>query len=420
MGLGMTGWWRGCGGWPGPAGPGRLFSLMAGVVLLLAGCGAPPPEEPAAPTAATALEPVPWEEVAGEFTREAGLEKWAEALEGSAAYYAKRPPTAPYRFGPDTVTAGALARGCQDLAAVARQGDATNLARHLAAHYRLYRSAANGESGVLVTGYYEPLLHGSRKPDQRFRHPLYRRPPDLLQADLGEFREQWKGEKLVARLEGGRLKPYHDRTAIDGGRLAGQGLELVWVDDPIALFFLHIQGSGRVRLADGSFIRVGYDGANGQPYRSIGKVLIDEGRLPAEGMSLPVLRRWLEEHPGEATRVLHANPSYVFFQEQSGGPFGNIMVPLTAEGSIATDHRLFPKGAPALLVSELPDFAPDGETVERWRPVRRLVVNQDTGGAIRGVGRVDWFMGYGTEAERRAGAMKQGGGRLYFVAPRAG
>ncbi|MBF0624128.1 MAG: MltA domain-containing protein [Magnetococcales bacterium] len=403
---------------------------------------APPP----APPPGDALVAAPWDEVAGLLRSPAGLDQWAAALEASAGYYAKRPAGSSYVFTVEagnrlssvegggrhppsikahaglTVDAAVMARACRELAGLARGGDAGLLLERLRRDYLLLRSiGSNGAGEVLVTGYYEPTLQGSREPSPRFAQPLYRRPPDLLEADLGAWFPELKGKRLVARVENGSLRPYHDRSAIDGGALRDRGLELVWVDDPVEAFILQIQGSGRVQMTDGSELRVGYDGANGHPYRAIGGLLVAEGHLTREELTLPALRQWLAQHPDQVTRVLHHNQSYIFFRALAGPALGNIQVPLTPGHSVATDHRLFPRGAPALLVTRRPLFdAEDSPTPRAWEPMARLVVNQDTGGAIRGAGRVDWFLGPGAEAERVAGVMKEAGSRLYFIAPRPG
>ncbi|MBF0310576.1 MAG: murein transglycosylase A [Magnetococcales bacterium] len=375
------------------------------------------------PPAPVAVVPVlveaRWEEVLPELKRADGLQRWAEALAGSADYYKRLPASAVVRFGEVEVKASVMREACLRLAALAREKGPQEVAEVLRGEFRLWRSTGRAEKkDVLVTAYYEPLLKGDRKFSERFRHPVYRLPPDLLTADLGEWSEEWKGRKLVARVEGNRLKPFWDRDAIDyANRLSGRNLEIVWVEDPLALFFLHIQGSGRVELPDGSRIRLGYQGANGHPYRSIGAILIKEGKMSRGQMSMPGLKAWLGAHPEEVRRVLTANPSYVFFQEQEGGPFGNIGVALTAGHSIATDHQLFPKGAPGLLRTKLPVFG-EKEVPESWREKLMWVVNQDTGGAIKGAGRVDLFMGFGEGAERAAGIMQQEGSALYFLSPK--
>ncbi|MBF0177834.1 MAG: murein transglycosylase A [Magnetococcales bacterium] len=368
------------------------------------------------------LRSIAWGDVQKFLQNPGDLHLWADALEASAAYYDKQPPGELYKFGAQVaIPAAAMAKGCRDLAAQARKGSPNDLFRHLAAHYRIHASVGrDGQGDVLVTGYYEPLLTGSLQRSEKFRFPLYRRPEDLLDVDLGAWFDDLKGRRLVARMDNSHLQPYFDRTEIDqGGRLANRGLELAWVEDSIALFFLQIQGSGRILLPDGSQMRVGYDGANGRPYRAIGGYMLKEGMLQKSNVSLQSIRAWLQAHPEQMNQVLQQNPSYVFFRPQEGGPFGNIQVPLTPGYSIATDHREFPKGAPALLVSRWPRFAhKTGEEIAAWEPIQRLVVNQDTGGAIRGPGRVDWFMGFGPEAERVAGVMKPDQAALYFIVPK--
>jgi membrane-bound lytic murein transglycosylase A len=271
-----------------------------------------------------------------------------------------------------------------------------------------------GEDEGLFTGYYEPLLQGSRKRTERYHVPLYGRPPDLVSVDLGAFREDLKGRRIAGRVEGGALVPYAGREEIEKGALAGKDLELVWVDDPIDAFFLQIQGSGRVRLAEGGEMRVGYAGENGHPYFAIGRELVKRGALRKEEVSMQSIRRWLEEHPEEAPGVLATNASYVFFQEIEGeGPLGAEGVPVTPGRSLAVDRKHWPLGVPLWLDASAPaagEGAPD-------RPLRRLVIAQDTGGAIRGPIRGDVFWGAGDEAAEIAGRMKHQG-RLWVLLPK--
>lgn len=397
-----------------------LRFLLPLLLLFLSGCSWLPfigePEEPPAVTRETALAPVPWSEVEAGVFADIDLDDWAAALLESAAYYAKT--KSDFQFGEARYDAKEMETASRDLAERAKTLSSPDLFDHLRNNYRLFKSIGGAESGaVLVTGYYEPLLHGAETPDARNRHPLYRRPDDLLKADLGAFSEELEGKSIFGRVEGNRFVPYHDRRAIEGGKaLAGRGLELLWVDDPVEVFFLQIQGSGRVRLPDGGYRGVGYHAKNGRAYRSIGKLLIEEGAISKEEMSLPALKKWLTANPDQVDRILNANPSYVFFRPIEGGPFGNIQVALTPERSIATDHRLFPKGAPAFLVTEEPRFEGKNRVIG-FKPAAFLAVNQDTGGAIRGAGRVDWFLGFGDRAEAAAGVMKQPGGALYFIAP---
>ncbi len=264
----------------------------------------------------------------------------------------------------------------------------------------------------LFTGYFEAHLRGSRERDETFRFPLYGRPPELVDVDLGRFRESLKGQRLAGVLQGNRLVPFHNRKAIDRGALDQYRLEIAWVDDPIALFFLHIQGSGRLTLRDGREMRVGYAAQNGHPYYAVGRELIRSGEVAAKDMSLQAIRRWLLDHPDRGEALMHLNASYVFFREVRGpGPVGSEGVALTPRRSLAVDRRFIPLGTPLWFSGEVPAVESESES---WR---RLVMAQDTGGAIQGVVRGDMFWGFGDEAESRAGRMKHQG-RLWVLLPR--
>lgn len=263
----------------------------------------------------------------------------------------------------------------------------------------------------LITGYYEPILNGSRTPSERYRFPLYKRPQGMLQIDLGDLYPELKGKRVRGRIEGNKVVPFYDRAAIDGEKPPLVGEELLWVDDPTAAFFLHVQGSGRVRLEDGSMTGVGYADQNGHPYRSIGKVLIERGELTKESVTLFTIAQWLQENPSQAQALLNENPSYVFFVERNdlqNGPRGSLNVPLTAERSVAIDRKIIPLGTPLWLSTQLPDSQ---------HPYQRLVFAQDTGGAINGPVRADLFFGSGEQAERYAGTMKQRG-QLFALLPK--
>jgi membrane-bound lytic murein transglycosylase A len=221
---------------------------------------------------------------------------------------------------------------------------------------------------------------------------------------------------VIARLNGEQLVPYYSRREIDGmGRLKNKGYEIAWAKDPIDLFFLHVQGSGMLRLRDGSTLAVGYAASNGRAYRSIGRVLVERGKMAAEEVTMQRLRQYLREHPAERDEILAQNESYIFFRFLSGGPLGSLEVALTPGRSIATDARIFPKAALALLVSQKPVFDVEGR-LARWQPFTRFVVNQDAGSAIKGENRVDLFFGAGELAGQSAGVMKSPG-RLYFFLP---
>ena len=269
----------------------------------------------------------------------------------------------------------------------------------------------------LFTGYYEPTLQGSRRRTARYRYPLYLRPRDIVSVDLGKFREEFDGRRVAGRLVGDELRPYHDRAAIDDGALARKGLELVWVDDAVDSFFLHIQGSGRVELAGGEVMRVGYAGQNGHPYYAIGRELVIRDGVDPKDVSMQSIRAWLADHPEQADEVMQLNPSYVFFREVRGdGPLGSQGVPLEPGRSLAVDRGYHPMGAPVWLDATAPD-ADDAEAQEGMS-LQRLMVAQDTGGAIRGPVRGDVFWGGGERGAEIAGRMKNRG-RMWVMLPKS-
>lgn len=265
-----------------------------------------------------------------------------------------------------------------------------SLDAYIRTRFRVYRSTGR-QSGTLFTGYYEPVVEGRRRRGGRFVYPLYRRPPDLLE-------------------------PYYSRHDIDGGGvLEGRGLELFWLADPVDRFFLQIQGSGVILLEDGSRLRVGFAGSNGRPYTSIGRVLVDAGRLRREEASAPAIQRFLREHPDQMSSILSTNERYVFFREVEDGPIGSLGVKLTAGRSIAADPSRYPPGALAYIRTRLP-IVQAGLVAPAVRPIRRFVIHQDAGGAILGPGRVDLFFGTGDEAGLEAGTMNATG-ELYLLMP---
>lgn len=288
------------------------------------------------------------------------------------------------------------------------------LGEEIRSRFELYPVSNPAEGEVLFTGYYQPLLEGSLAETAAYRYPIYRRPDDLVEVEMGSFLPQLRGEKVVGRLEGNRLVPYPSRYEIDAlGRLKGKGYEIAWVKDPVDLFFLHIQGSGVIRLEDGRQVQLNYAASNGRQYKSIGRLFIDSGKIPEEETSMQRLRRYLMEHPEERGALFAQNESYVFFRFVDNGPLGSLEVPLTPGRSIATDSRLFPKGALAFVASQKPLLDANGN-LTGWQPFSRFVLNQDTGSAIRGPRQVDLYFGSGHEAGLAAGTMKSNG-RVYFL-----
>jgi peptidoglycan lytic transglycosylase A len=272
--------------------------------------------------------------------------------------------------------------------------------------------AEGGDAEGLITGYYEPLLQGSLEKTEEFRYPIYAAPEDLLTVALGNVYPQLKDMRLRGRLDGKRIVPYYDRAQLDGNQELLAGNELLWVNDLVDVFFLHVQGSGQVELVDGSKVAVGYAAQNGHPYRSIGRTLIEMGELEQEEVTLFTIKDWLESNPGRMHAVLAENPSYVFFDlkdAEAGGPVGSLNVALTPRRSIAVDRNVIPLGAPVWLQTTLPN--------EQETPFNQLMLAQDTGGAIKGHVRADVFWGRGDEAEKMAGLMKQQG-NLYVLLPK--
>lgn len=298
--------------------------------------------------------------------------------------------------------------------------DAAAVRLFFESHFSPYEVvAADGVATGTVTGYYEPLLAGNRARTARFSVPLYAPPDDLLTVDLAVLYPELKNQRVRGRVEGRKVVPYWTREEIEKGNAPVADKVLVYVEDPIEAFFLEIQGSGRVKLADGSVMRVGYADQNGQPYRSIGRVLIERGEITLDRASMQGIREWGRRHPDELPALLDENPSYVFFREVPApaagsleaaidGPIGALGIPLLAGRAIAVDPRSIPLGAPVFLATTYPLSA---------RPLNRLMMAQDTGGAIRGAVRADFFWGFGDDAGREAGRMRQQG-RMWILWPR--
>jgi len=301
----------------------------------------------------------------------------------------------------------------QDICAEARALPAGNDAAARAfLERRFVPAAVSGRDGSegLITGYFEPELRGARKRQGPFNVPMHVRPPELVAVDLGRFDADLKGKRIAGRVVQGRLVPFHNRAQIERGALRGRQLELVWVDDAADAFFLHIQGSGRIRLRDGTVLRVGYAGTNGHPYTAIGRELIARGAIPRERMSMQEIRKWMRANPADGAKLMRTNESYVFFRELTeAGPIGAQGVALTPERSIAVDRNILPLGLPVWIDTTLP--------TEPASAYRRLMIAQDTGGAIRGAVRADIFWGAGARAAELAGKMKSPG-RYWFLRPR--
>lgn len=269
----------------------------------------------------------------------------------------------------------------------------------------------DGSTHGLVTGYYEPLIQGSRSRSERHPWPIHGVPEDMLTIDLGEVYPDLRNMRLRGRIVDNRVVPYWTRAQLDAMSDLIPAPTLLWASDPIDLFFLQVQGSGQVELPDGSRVRIGYADQNGHPYNSIGRWLVAQGELRLDQASMQGIKTWARENPHRLSEMLNTNPSYVFFRElppSSGGPIGAQGVPLTAERSIAIDPRYVPLGAPVFLATTYPLSE---------RPLQRLMLAQDTGGAIKGVVRADFFWGFGDSAGAQAGRMRQQG-QVWVLLPK--
>ncbi|MBS0322162.1 MAG: murein transglycosylase A [Proteobacteria bacterium] len=383
----------------------RRVTLIAS--LALAACATPPvppaPTPPPRPAPAPAAQPVravylpaTFDDLPG-WRDDAVDHAWLAFRAGCRALLA------------NPATAATWQRPCTDAATATVDSPAAARA-FFEAHFSVWRvTGSDGRDTGIVTGYYEPLLKGSRTPTPAFRHPLYAPPDDLLTVDLASLYPELAGKRVRGRVDGKKVVPYWTRAEIDAGMAPLAGKALLYVDDPVDAFFLEIQGSGRVQLPDGTVQRVGYADQNGQPFRSVARVLIDRGELTADKASMQAIRAWGRAHPDELPALLAENPSYVFFRDvpppapgsldaKIDGPFGTLGVPLAARRTIAVDARNVPLGAPVFIDTTRPLSD---------EPLQRLVLAQDTGGAIRGPVRADFFWGFGPDAARDAGRMKQ-------------
>jgi membrane-bound lytic murein transglycosylase A len=362
-----------------------------------------------------ALEPLPWWKSVTP-RDDMGFNNIAIAVRQSLDYYRKLPPETMFTIGPVQATALDMAVTLQNFLLIVENASLSEEQKvsKIKKEFEFYRSVgSDGRAKILATGYYEPVLSCRVMADEVYKYPLYKKPDDIIEIDLTLFGNDFPRNKLSARIEGRRVLPYYSREEIDQKQaLNGRNLEILWCKDLVDIYFLQIQGSGKADLGDGNIISVLYDGQNGRQYKSLGKQLIDKGAIAKENMSMPAIREYLRIHTDEVVPLLSQNPSYVFFRLDMGPSLGNIGVPLTPGRSIATDSKLFPKGALGFIISQKPVI--ENNVIKEWIPFSRFVMNQDTGGAIKGPGRLDLFFGQGQVAELTAGYF-QHEGELYFL-----
>jgi membrane-bound lytic murein transglycosylase A len=376
----------------------RLRNAALAITALLAGCAQPGAHKdevtaswsvPSGP--GPALTPVTFQQVPG-WTADRASQALPPFLDGCTHMEAN--PQQSLGGQGEAASRGSSPAQWQAACAAARAvppGDDEAARRFFEAYFQPYGLSTDGSAQGLFTGYYEPEIEGSRSPGGRYIYPIYRRPPDL-------------GAPSHAR-------PFFTRAEIDDGALSRKRLELLWLADPIDAFFLHIQGSGRIRLPDGKVVRVSFDGQNGQSYVPIGRVLVDRGEMTLDQVSVQTIRAWLVAHPDQAKEVMEQNPSYVFFRELNGvasddGPPGALGVMLSPGRSVAVDKGYIPLGAPVWV---------DTKDPLNGGKLQRLMLAHDLGGAIRGPVRTDIFFGWGPEAEQRAGVMRQPGTEILFL-----
>lgn len=379
----------------------KLSALILLGLLLLSSCARPPvvekpvSEEPGIEEPVPTLQVVAWQDLAG----------W-QGDNPALALGAFLKSCSSLRWRPQWQPA------CQD--AVAMENATEDQVRAFFERNFVPHQVRNADGSTegLLTGYYVPDLKGSRTASPEYPYPLYRRPDDLLTIDLSEVYPDLANYRLRGRLDGQRVIPYWERGDIDSQSRPLDGQELFWVSDPVELFFLHIQGSGRILLDDGGRVMVNYADQNGHPYKSIGKYLIDRGVMTRSQMSMQNIRAWVRSNPEEVGDLLNQNPSYVFFRALDGdvkSPPGALGVPLTPGRSLAVDRRYIPLGAPVFVDTSWPNSD---------QPLQRLMMAQDTGGAIKGRIRGDFFWGMGDQAGSQAGRMKQSA-RFWVLLPKA-
>ena len=377
-----------------------FFLLLTGLIMLFNGCAKTPLSKVAQDDAPT-------------FNDDAEIATLLTAAVRHLHYLHKLPNDSSYPFGADVYPISWLRESMDSFIDILKQDPSREeLSRIVMENYTSYQAGgredfAKGE--MLFTGYYEPFLQGSLSKKAPYLYPLYAPPPTLLQ-----IKDPKSGKTLFKRRgQKNQLQPYWTRKEIEeNGHAAGS--ELVYVKDPVDAFILHVQGSGKIQLTDGSIRSIHYAASNGLEYFSIGKLLVDQGKMTLEEASIPTIRNYLRAHPEEQTAILHHNSKFIFFNwAPAGDPVGSIGEPLVAGRSIAIDPDVLPQQSLAFLISSKPELDSNGRIL-RWIPMQRFVLPQDTGSAIKGAGRADLYWGSGSYAKTAAGSMKEKG-TLYFL-----
>lgn len=390
-----------------------VVAAIVAAMALVSGCKKPEEVDytaalpPGAPALVKVTDPAERPELARDFGDKAGL---IAAVDRSLEYF--QHASSEKHFPCQGITHERTVHSLETFKQIlARHGTVRAAASEVARRFDVYRSVGyDGKGTVLFTGYCQPIYEASLAPNEGFRYPLYKLPPDLVKLPDGKI--------LGRRTEAG-IVPYYTRREIEQqGLLAAQGLELVYLRDRLEAFIIHVQGSARLRLRDGRDFYVGYAGKNGRPYTSIGKLLIKDSKIPKRKMSLEAIKRYFAAHPDQLDRYLRQNDSFVFFTNTEPGAFGSLGVKVTPLRSIATDKSIFPRGSLAFVEAEIPSVDAAGKITRV--PFQRFVLDQDTGGAIRAAGRTDLYLGGGPRAELLAGHLVSRGKLFYLFLKESG
>ncbi|MBA3036429.1 MAG: murein transglycosylase [Desulfobacterium sp.] len=389
-----------------------IFFLVSVLVSVFAGCAKIILKPGVKPSAIIKLSSSSYPD----FTDDMNYENLDESIKQSLSYLFKRPASSKFKFGDDIYTTSQMIKSLEAFQKfIVSRPSADELRKYINTNYYVYKSAgSNRKEEVLFTGYYEPELDGSLFKSDIYKYPVYGIPADLVSMDLSLFSPKYQGEKITGRYTGQRVVPYYERREIEAGAIAdNEAYIIAWVKDPVGLFFLQIQGSGKINLDNGETVNVHYHASNGHPYKSIGALLIQKDIIERSKMSMQSIREYLNSNPEKMQEILNHNPSYVFFKTEQDGPFGCLEVKLTPQRSIALDRRIFPLSGLVYIETLKPDVDENGEILG-WSKCYKFVLAQDTGGAIRGPGRADLFWGNGKYAETAAGNM-QHKGSFYFL-----
>lgn len=395
-----------------------LLFMAAIIGLMPYGCAIPPqpsipaPAKPTDTVALKRLDPCDYPH----FTDNGNFDALINSIDKSLVYLKKLPAARRITIGADTYRVDHLIRSLETFgSAINNNPSPSQLNQIIRDRFNVYQSTGrSGQNDVLFTGYYEPLLKASRWRNKKFKIPVHSKPKDMVEIDLSRFAADLKGRYIVGQYTGNTVIPYPTRKQIrqknDFNAIAPP---IVWLQDEIDLLILQIQGSGRVILEDGTRLIIQYDGSNGRPYRSIGRLLINQGKITPAKMSMQAIRSYLRKHPQNAHTILDHNPRYIFFRKATRGPLGALGQPLTPMRSIAVDRKVLPSAALAFIVTPLPKVDSRGKIID-WPSYQGFALSQDAGSAIKGPGRIDLFMGHGLVAEIGAGHLKHPG-RLYFL-----